>query len=338
MKALVIGGTGTISSWVVRRLIDKKWDVWVLNRGRNSSRLPEGVTELVADIKDEGEVERVLGNLSFDTVSEFTAFKKEDVERDYRLFNNRTKQYIFTSSASAYLKPLGCCVINEGTPLSNKYWDYSRDKIECEEYLMSLSREGLFNVTIVRPSHTYSKYSIPFAFRGGSGWSVISRMLKGKRVIIPGDGTTLWTLTHSLDFAKGYVGLMGNVHAYGEAFNIMGDEVLTWNQIYRTIADALDVELKPCYVSSDFLGRTGVKYGYDYTGSLLGDKANTALFDTSKLKRVVPEMSTGILFHEGIRDAVDYLLSHKELQREDEKFDLFSDRVIAAMDEAEKMV
>ncbi len=338
MKALIIGGTGTISSYVVRRLVDKKWDVWVLNRGHNSKRLPGGVTELTADIKNEDEVRRVLGDLSFDTISEFTAFKKEDVERDYRLFSKRTKQYIFTSSASLYLKPSGSYIVNEGTPLSNKYWEYSREKIECEEYLMSLSREGLFNITIVRPSHTYSEYSIPFAFRGDSAWSVISRMIKGKRVIIPGDGTSLWTLTHSADFAKGYVGLMGNIHAYGEVFNIMGDEVLTWNEVYKTIADALSLPFTPCYVPSVFLGRTGARYGYDYTGSLLGDKANSSLFDTSKLKRVVPEMSTEILFHEGIRDALDYLLSHKELQREDEKFDLFCDRVIAAMDEAEKMV
>lgn len=336
MRALIIGGSGTISSYVVKSLVDKKWDVWVLNRGTKRDRLPDGVNLLTCDIKNEKEVEKLLGSLTFDTVSDFVAFTLGDVERDYRLFRGRTRQYIFTSSASAYLKPCSNYIITEGTTLQNGYWQYSRDKIECEDYLRSRSMKDIFSVTIVRPSHTYSEYSIPFGLHGSGGsWQVVKRMMDGKRVIVPGDGTSLWTLTHSKDFAVGYTGLMGNTHAYNEAFNITGDEVLTWNQIYQSVADALRVEFKPYYVSSAFLGSVGMKYGYDFTGALIGDKANSVVFDNSKLKRVVPEMKTTVLFHEGIRRSIDYYLSHPEMQKEDSTFDAFSDRVIAALDEAE---
>lgn len=339
MRALIIGGSGTISSYIVKSLVEKKWDVWVLNRGTKRDRLPDGVNLLTGDIKNEKEVEKLLGSLTFDTVSDFVAFTPEDVERDYRLFRGRTRQYIFTSSASAYLKPCSNYIITEGTTLQNGFWQYSRDKIACEDYLRSRSGEDGFNVTIVRPSHTYSEYSIPFGLHGSAGsWQVVKRMMDGKRVIVPGDGTSLWTLTHSRDFAVGYTGLMGNTHACNEAFNITGDEVLTWNQIYQSVADALEVEFKPYYVSSAFLGRAGMKYGYDFTGALLGDKANSVVFDNSKLKRVVPEMKTTILFHEGIRQSIEYFLSHPEMQKEDSTFDAFSDRVIATLDEAEGRV
>ncbi len=339
MKALIIGGSGTISSYIVKRLVDNRWDVWVLNRGKHKDRLPEGVNLIECDIHDEEEAEKKLGSLSFDTVCEFTAFTLSDVERDYRLFRKRTKQYMFTSSASAYLKPCPGYVITEGTTLQNRYWQYSRDKIACEDFLREKSREDGFCVTVIRPSHTYSEYSIPFGLHGDNGsWQVVKRMMEGKRVIVPGDGTSLWTLTHSSDFAVGYTGLMGNTHAYNEAFNITGDEVLTWNQIYSTVAEALGVEFRPCYVPSDFLGRVGIKYGYDFTGALLGDKANSVVFDNSKLKRTVPEMRTRVLFHEGIRRSIEYYLSHREMQREDKAFDIFTEKVIAAMDEAERRV
>lgn len=339
MRALIIGGSGTISTYVVKRLVEKKWDVWVLNRGTHMDRIPEGVNLLQCDINKEGEVERLLGCLTFDTVSDFVAYKLKDVERDYRLFRGRTRQYIFTSSASAYLKPCSNYIITEGTTLQNGFWQYSRDKIECEDYLRSVSMMDIFSVTIVRPSHTYSEYSIPFGLHGKYGsWQVVKRMMEGRRVIVPGDGTSLWTLTHSADFAVGYTGLMGNSHAYNEAFNITGDEVLTWNQIYRTVADALYVEFKPCYVPSVFLSDVGRRYGYDFSGELIGDKANSLVFDNSKLKRVVPEMRTTVLFHEGIRRSIEYYISHPEMQREDSQFDVFSDRVIAAMDEAEARV
>ena len=339
MKALIVGGSGVISTYVVKRLLSKGWEVWVLNRGRHSDRLPEGVKTIEADIHNEDDVRQKLGSLTFDTVSEFNAFTVSDVERDWRLFSGRTRQYLFTSSASAYLKPCSNYVITEGTTLQNRYWEYSRNKALCEKYLMDRNGENGTFVTNIRPSHTYCEYSIPFGLHGVNGpWQQAKRMIDGKRVIVPGDGTSLWTLTHSLDFAVGYTGLMGNTHAYGEAFHITGDEVLTWNQIYETVAEALGVEFRPCYVPSDFLARTGKKYGYDFEGALLGDKANSLVFDNSKLKRVVPEMRTTVLFHEGVRRSVEYFLTHPERQKEDRDFDAYSDRVIAAMEEAEKRV
>ncbi len=339
MKALVIGGTGTISTYVVKALLEKGWEVWTYNRARNRDREIDGVNTIYGDIKDEEEAGRKLSSLTFDTVCEFASYRKEDVERDYRLFKDKTGQYIFTSSASIYLKPCSDYIIGEGTTTANKYWLYSREKIECENYLWDKFRNEGFPLTVVRPSHTYSKFSIPVALHGNNGsWAVCKRMMEGKRVLVPGDGTTLWTVTHSLDFASGYTGLMGNRHAIGEAFNIMGDEVLTWNEIYTTLADALGVEFKPSYVSSDFIAKAGKKYGYDFEGPLKGDKSNTALFDTSKIKRVVPSFTTNILFHEGVRESVEYYFAHSEMQREDKDFDNFSDRVIEIMAEAERRV
>ncbi len=339
MKALVIGGTGTISTYVVKALIEKGWEVWTYNRAHNRDREIDGVNTIYGDIRDEEDAVRKLSSLTFDVVSEFTAYKIDDVERDYRLFKGKTGQFIFTSSASAYLKPTSTYIISEGTTLFNRYWLYSREKIECENYLWSKFRNDGFPLTVVRPSHTYSKFSFPVALHGNNGsWAVCKRMMEGKSVLVPGDGTSLWTLTHSADFASGYTSLMGNRHAIGEAFNIMGDEVLTWNQIYTTIADALGVEFKPCYVSSAFLSKAGKKYGYDFEGPLKGDKSNTALFDTSKIKRVVPSFKTNIFFHEGVKESVEYYFSHPEMQRQDKDYDNFSDRVIEVMDEAERRV
>ena len=258
MKALFIGGTGTISSAIVRKLTqDSNWEIWLLNRGNKT--VPKGVHQIVSDVNDEPKVAEAIKDMSFDVVCEFIGFKIEDVERDYRLFKGKTKQYIYTSSASAYHKPAANYIITEGTTLANPYWQYSRDKITCENYLMNKYREDGFPVTIVRPSHTYDEKHIPLGVHGKNGfWQVIKRMLDGKPVVIQGDGTSLWHLTFNEDFAIGYVGLMGNRHAIGEAFHITGDEVLTWNQIYTTIADALGVELKPYHVASDFLSAASI--------------------------------------------------------------------------------
>ena len=292
MKALFIGGTGTISMAIVRRLAEKTdWEVWLLNRGRRAADLPEGVRTITADISDEKDVAEKLKDMTFDTVCEFIGFTLDQVERDWRLFNGKTRQYIYISSASAYLKPAAGYVITEGTTLANPYWEYSRNKIACEEFLMKKHREEGFPVTIVRPSHTYDERSIPMAVHGkGGSWQVIRRIQQGKPVIIPGDGSSLWTLTFNTDFARGFVGLMGNRHAIGEAFQITGDETLTWDQVYRTVADALGVKLVPCHVSADFLAATGKKYGYDYAGELLGDKSVSVVFDNRKLKRAVPDL------------------------------------------------
>jgi len=331
MKALFIGGTGTISMAITRQLADMpEWELYLLNRGNRASDVPEGVHSIIADISDEADCCEKLRDLHFDVVCDFIAFTKDQVERDYRLFNSKTKQYIFISSASAYQKPLSSAVITESTPLANPYWEYSRNKIACEEFLMDQYREHRFPVTIVRPSHTYDERKVPLGVHGDNGsWQVIKRMLDGKPVIIHGDGTSLWTMTHNTDFAKGFIGLMGNIHAIGEAFQITSDESLTWNQIYQAIADALGVELHPYHVTSDFLAATGK---YDMTGSLLGDKANSVIFDNTKLKRAVPEFVATTRFDQGIKKSVDYILSHPECQTEDPEFDAWCDKIINALD------
>ena len=335
MRALFIGGTGTISTAVVKRLTQMpQWDVWLLNRGNRSAVVPDGVHLITADIRNEKEVAEKLDGMVFDCVCEFIGFRLEDVERDYRLFKEKTRQYIYISSASAYQKPAASHVITEGTSLANPYWQYSRDKIACEDFLMEKYREEGFPVTIVRPSHTYDERKIPLAVHGKNGsWQVIKRIMEGKPVIIHGDGTSLWTLTFNTDFAIGYTGLMGNRHAIGEAFQITGDETLTWNQIYATIADALGVPLHAYHVSSDFLAAVGEEY--DLEGSLIGDKAVSVVFDNSKLKRAVPDMATNVRFDQGVRIALTYILNHpKECQIEDPEFDRWCDRVIKAQESA----
>ena len=335
-KALFIGGTGTISAAIVRRLVGELgWQVWLLNRGNRPDAVPEGAHSIVADINDETDVLNKLGDMTFDCVCEFIGFTPDQVQRDYRLFKGRTRQYLYTSSASAYHKPAASYIITEGTTLANPYWEYSRNKIACEDFLMKVYREEGFPVTIVRPSHTYDERSVPLGVHGKKGsWQVIKRMLEGKPVIIQGDGTSLWTMTFNTDFAIGYTGLMGNRHAIGEAFQITGDETLTWNQIYATIADALGVELKAYHVASDFLAAVGDKYGYDFEGSLIGDKSVSVVFDNRKLKRAVPDMRTEVRFDQGVRIALDYVLSHPERQIPDPEFDAWCDRVIEAQERA----
>ncbi len=335
-KALFIGGTGTISTAIVKRLAnDLDWEVWVLNRGNRSSVLPESVKLVTADINDEADVLSKIGDTTFDCVCEFIGFTVDQVERDYRLFKGKTKQYIYISSASAYHKPAASYVITEGTALANPYWEYSRNKIACEEFLMKKYREEGFPVTIVRPSHTYDERNLPLGVHGNKGpWQVVKRMMEGRPVIIQGDGSSLWTVTWNADFAIGYTGLMGNRHAIGEAFQITSDETLTWDQIYATVADVLGVELKAYHVSTDFLRAVGDPLGFDFTGSLLGDKSVSVVFDNSKIKRIVPQMTTNIRFDTGVKIALDYVLSHPECQVEDPEFDSFCDKVIDTIEKA----
>ncbi|MDF2647094.1 MAG: NAD-dependent dehydratase [Paenibacillus sp.] len=332
MRALFIGGTGTISSAITKQLLDKGCELYLLNRGTWNEDLPAGVNILKADINDEDHVFKLIENLEFDVVADFIAFKPAQVERDYRLFKGKTKQFMFISSASAYQTPLSDYRITEGTPLSNPYWEYSRNKIACEEYLMKQYRENGFPITIVRPSHTYSERSIPLGVHGSKGtWQVAKRMLENKPVIIHGDGTSLWTMTHNSDFAKGFIGLMGNIHAIGESVHITSDETVTWNQIYEVIADALGVKLKAVHVSSEFLAACSKE---DYRGGLLGDKANSVVFDNSKLKRLVPEFVANTRFDQGIKQTIAYILAHPEHQTEDKEFDRWCDKVIHALDAA----
>lgn len=336
MKVLFIGGTGTISMAISRLLLSQGHTLYLLNRGSRNTGLSGDLIELKADINDEAAVAALISDLKFDVVADFIAFVPEQLERDYRLFREKTKQFIYISSASAYQKPLSDYRINEGTPLANPYWEYSRNKIAGEEYLMKLYREEGFPVTIVRPSHTYDERSIPLGAHGEKGsYSVIKRMLEGKPVIIHGDGTSLWTITHNSDFAKGFVGLMGNIHAIGEAVQITSDESVTWNQIYQIIADALHVKLNAVHVASEFLDACS---DYDFTGSLLGDKANTVVFDNSKLKRLVPGFTATVRADQGIRSTIEYVLSHPECQVEDPEFDDWCDRVIEALEEAKRKI
>jgi len=329
MKILFIGGTGTISAAISKLLILQGHDLYLVNRGQRNETLPEGAHCLVADVNDEAKVAGLIRDLEFDCVADFIAFVPEHLQRDYRLFKDKTKQFIFISSASAYQKPLSDYRVSEATPLANPYWQYSRDKIACEDYLMKLYREEGFPVTIVRPSYTYDERKAPLGVHGHAGtWSVIKRILDGKPVIIHGDGTALWTMTHTSDFAKGFVGLIGNIHAWGEAVQITSDETLTWNQIYQCIAGALNRPLKAVHVSSEFLAAAGP---YDFYGGLLGDKAVSVVFDNTKLKRLVPGFVAEKRFDRGIKETIDYIFAHPEYQQEDETFDRWCDEIVESM-------
>ena len=331
MKALFIGGTGTISTAITKQLLKQDCDLYLLNRGNRNNQLPEGAKILEADINDEAYVASLIESLEFDVVADFIAFEPSHLERDFRLFNGKTKQFIFISSASAYQKPLSDYRITEGTPLANPFWKYSQNKIACEDYLLKQYRENGFPITIVRPSHTYDERSVPLGVHGRKGsWQVVKRMMENKPVIIHGDGTSLWTMTHNRDFANGFIGLMGNIHAIGEPVHITSDETVTWNQIYGIIADALGVKLNAVYVASEFLDACSSE---DFRGGLLGDKANSVVFDNSKLKRLVPEFLATTRLDQGIRETVQYILAHPEYQTEDLEFDLWCDRVIEALDD-----
>ena len=336
MKILFIGGTGTISMAISKLLLSKGHTLYLLNRGNRKLSLSGDLVELKADINDEDTVKKLIHELHFDAVADFIAFEPKQLERDYRLFKGKTNQFIYISSASAYQKPLSNYLITESTPLANPYWEYSRNKIAGEDYLMKLYREEGFPITIVRPSHTYDERSVPMGAHGDNGsYAIIKRMLEGKPVIIHGDGTSLWTLTHNSDFAVAFAGLIGNIHAIGEAVQITSDESVTWNQIYQTVADALGVKLNAVHVASEFLD---VCSDYDFKGSLIGDKANTVVFDNSKLKRLVPGFTAKVRADEGIRNSVAYVLSHPECQKEDPAFDAWCDRVADALEKAADMV
>ena len=338
MRILFIGGTGTISSAITQQLAATEHELWLLNRGNRKGEVPQNVKQIVADINDKNAVLEKLGDTMFDAVCDFIGFVPYQVERDFRLFAGRTRQYVYISSASAYNKPARSYVINEGTTLANPHWQYSRDKIACEELLMKHYREDGFPVTIVRPSHTYCERGVPVSVHGPKGsWQVLKRMMEGKRVIVHGDGSSLWTMTWNGDFAKGFIGLLGNPHAIGEVFQIMSDESLTWNQIYQAVADALGVEFKPYYVSSEYLATVAPKE-YDLEGNLTGDKAVTVVFDCSKLKCAVPGYQATVRFEEGVRRCVDYILAHPELQQEDQEFDAWCDRVIEALEAAKAKI
>lgn len=335
MKALFIGGTGTISLPITRKLVAQGWDVTLLNRGNKNDLVP-GAKTILCDINDEKAAAEALKGLNFDVVAQFVAFTPEQVERDIRLFTGKTRQYIFISSASAYIKPMRNHLITESSPLTNPYWQYSRNKIACEQELIYVRDRKNFPVTIVRPSHTYGLGSLPLSIHGHKGsWQIIQRVLNNKPVLIPGDGTSLWTVTWSDDFADAFIGLMGNDHAIGEAVHITSDEALTWNQIHRQLSEALDRPFIPCYVPSTLLAQT---QDYDFTGSMLGDKANCAVFDNTKIKRLVPGFRAKTRLDQGMRLSLEYIMNNKDRQVEDPEFDAFCDKMVDIMRRAEQEV
>ncbi len=336
LKILFIGGTGTISMAITRLLAVRGDEVWLLNRGNRSAELPDNVKVIEADINNEQEVAEKLDGLSFDCVGEFIGFVPEQLERDFRLFYGKTCQFIYISSASAYQKPPKNYIITEDTPLENPYWEYSRNKKACEELLMEKYRQTGFPVTIVRPSHTYDERSVPLGVHGRNGsWQVVKRIMEGKQVLIHGDGTSLWTITHNSDFARAYVGLIGRHEAIGQAYHITSDESVTWNHIYHAIADALGVELKPYYVASQTLADMS---DYDLTGSLIGDKANSVIFDNSKIRSIVPDFKARISAEDGIKMTVENILDHPEFQTEDKEFDEWCDKVIETLEQAKSVM
>jgi nucleoside-diphosphate-sugar epimerase len=326
MKVLFIGGTGLISSASTRLAIAQGLDLFLLNRG-NHADIPAGATNIIADIRDQNATARALAGHQFDVVVDWIAYTTADIERDLALFHGKARQYIFISSASAYQKPLSYHLITEDTPLANPFWDYSRNKIACEERLLRAYREYGFPCTIVRPSLTYGDTQIPLVVNSWQlPYTVIARMRQGKPLIVPGDGTSLWTITHNSDFAKGLVGLIGHQQAIGHAFHITSDEVLTWDQIYAAAAAAAGVEAKIIHIASDFI----VACLPDMTGSLIGDKSVSAVFDTSKIKRFVPDFCATTTFARGISRTVAWFEADPARQRIDIEADQQWDRLISA--------
>lgn len=300
MKVLFIGGTGNISTAASRLALERGMDLHHLNRGNTKLAL-SGVKTIIGDINKPNELSE-LAKHQWDVVVNWIAFTPEDIDRDIALFKGRTKQYIFISSASCYQTPLSYPVITESTPLCNNLWDYSHDKIRCEDRLMQAYREEGFPITIVRPSLTYDTV-IPIAIGGFKEYTTADRILKGKEIIVHGDGTSLWTVTHSDDFAIGFVGLLGLTQAIGHAFHITSDEILSWNMIYKILADSLGREAKIVHIASDFI----CKIEPSFTGTLLADKAESVIFDNAKIKTFVPEFKAIIPFAMGIKRTLNWL-------------------------------
>ena len=326
MKVLFIGGTGNISTAVSKLAIERGIDLYLLHRGTRKVDIA-GAHSIIGDISKPEQIAKSLEEHCWDAVVNWIAFTAEDIERDLALFQGKAKQYIFISSASAYQKPPTHSIITESTPLVNPYWQYSRDKIACEDRLMRALREDGFPMTIVRPSHTYQTV-IPVAIGGWEEYTIIDRMKKGQKVVVHGDGTSLWTLTHSEDFAKGFVGLLGHQRAIGHAFHITSDEVLNWNQIYETVAEAAGVKANIVHIPSDFISRLVP----DLRGNLIGDKAASAIFDNTKIKRFVPDFTTTIPFHQGIKRTLAWFEADPARMRVNPATNAMMDKIIKAYD------
>jgi nucleoside-diphosphate-sugar epimerase len=322
MKALFIGGTGIISTAVSRMAIAEGLELSLLNRGMRSAYLP-GSHVLTADVRRPEDVRAALRDLEFDVVVDWIAYTPDDIERDLALFRDRVKQYVFISSASVYEKPPSHYLITESTPLSNPHWEYSRNKIACEERLMQAYRDEGFPVTIVRPSMTYDQ-NLPVALGGWGTYTLADRLKRGRPIIVHGDGSSLWVVTHADELGRGLLGLLGNERAVGQAFHITSDEVLTWDQIYRTIAEALGVEATIVHIPTDFITRVAP----EQAGSLLGDKTWSVVFDNSKIKSFVPGFQATIPLRDGIRRTLAWFAADGARQFVDEAVNAEMDRIL----------
>src|SRR5262245_9285194 len=327
MRVLFIGGTGIISSGCARRLaLRSDVKLTFMLRGQSTREVPKGVEVIRGDVRDPASVSAALGDRTFDSVVNWVAFTTAHVQADIDFFKGRTGQYVFISSASAYQTPPARLPVTESTPLKNPVWQYSRDKIACEELLVRTYRDANFPATIVRPSHTYDVRSLPMQ----GGWTAIDRMRRGKPVIVHGDGTSLWVLTHHDDFAKGFNGLLGNPHTLGEAFHITSDELLSWNQIHELLAAAAGTEAKLVHVPSDVINRFDPHWG----AGLLGDKTHSMIFDNTKIKSVVPEFSATIPYARGSREVIAWYDADPARRAVDAEFDALTERIIAAQSRA----
>lgn len=322
MKVLFIGGTGIISSACSQLAVERGIDLYLLNRGSTSSRpAPKGAKILHGDIRDAQSAGAALQGMSFDAVVDWVAFTTQHIQADLDLFRGRTGQFVFISSASAYQTPPGSLPVTESTLLDNPFWQYSRNKIACEEMLVRAYRGERFPATIVRPSHTYDKTLLPF----DGGYTVVDRMRKGKKVIVHGDGTSLWTLTHHTDFAVAFVGLLGHPAAVGESYQITSDEWLSWNQIYEITAHAAGTEARMAHIPSELINA----YDPDWGAGLLGDKAHSMIFDNTKIKRLVPEYKARIPFVQGAAEIMAWYDADPARQKVDERMDRVMDDLIA---------
>ncbi len=327
LRVLFIGGTGVISSACSRLAVGSGIELFVLNRGMNDTRaLPPQVRRIQADIREPRSVRERIKDLDFDCVVDWVAFTPDHIRADLDLFGGRTGQYVFISSASAYQTPPARQPVTESTPLRNPFWRYSRDKIACEDMLVAAYREQAFPATIVRPSHTYDATLVPF----DGGWTVLGRMLAGKPVIVHGDGTSLWTMTHHEDFARAFVPLLGHPRTLGEAFHITSDDVLTWDQIARALAAGLGTPARLVHVPSDAIAAADPEWG----AGLLGDKAHSMVFDNAKIRRLVPGWRAVIPFERGAREIADWYLADPARQVTDQALDAVMDKLAATWSQA----
>ena len=326
MKLLFIGGTGIISTASTSLAAKRGMDITLLSRGQHASELPAGVKIVIADVNDPAALQK-LEHESFDAVVDWIAFTSADIERDLKLFRGRTRQFVFISSASAYQKPQTHYLITESTPLANPYWDYARNKIACEERLMKAYRDEGFPVTIVRPSLTYGETLIPLVLNSWQqSYTAVDRMIRGQKLVVPGDGSSLWVVTHNTDFAKGLVGLLGHPQAVGHAFHITSDEVLTWDQLFHIVGAAVGVEPRLVHIPSDFIAACLP----NKEGTLIGDKAVSVVFDNSKIKRFVPGYSATTAFAEGIRQSIAWFNADPSRKQIDHQVNAAMDKLISA--------